>query len=182
MKRGKTTPKLSSNVKASTWVKVYETTLTEAATSVTISGLAGNTDEIYILRCKFVNGYDGASQYCLRPNNDTGSNYGLQYLSGANTTLSAGRVTPAYFDLAYCGAINRIGYVDYTLYAKSGYLRTLSGYRIEDVTGTTVGNAYILGQSWNNSANEITSLVILSDQANGLGVGSSIILYKKVAS
>jgi len=164
---------------ADTFTRVYTNTLTEAATSVTISGLTGDTDEIYILRCKFKNSYAGDTTYYARPNNDSATNYGYQDLSGGDTTVAAGRVTNATGRIiSSVRAENHYVYADMTIWAKSGYLRTGKVVSANGIDGTTVDYIELLGLVWNNTADEITSLVILSDQTNGIGVGSQIDLYK----
>ena len=180
---GLITPQGTDSFKADTWVKVYENTLTSAQTSVTISGLDGDTDVMYRLSCRFINGYSGASTYQLQPNNDTGTNYGHQRLSGDNTAVSAYRITTdTKLNLGYVAVQNNICQSEMILYAKSGYVRLALGTEAEGITGTTVAGIYLRGLSWNNTADNITSLVISSNQTNGLGIGSYIYLEKLVLS
>ncbi len=169
------------DVQADCWHLEYKSTLTSAATTVTISGLVGDTAEEYILICRFVNDYAGTVAYNLRLNNDSGNNYGLQYVRGVNSTTSAGRVTNiTAFTLTQAIAQNELAVSNLTLYAKSGHIRTLINNWIQSISGTTVTGVRVLGESWTNTANEVTSLVILADQTDGLGVGTGILLYKKV--
>jgi hypothetical protein len=155
---------------------IYETTLTEAATSVTISGLDGNTDILYELECRFVNGYNGNTVYSGLANNDsTSSNYGRQSLYGESSTAGASRSTSAGRIFAtYCSALNEIAMLEGILYVKSGYVRTSLVKEIRSITGTTVYTLQFHGYCWNNTADNITSLVILADQTNGLGIGTYI--------
>lgn len=171
---------IQGNIKG-TWQKIYETTLTEAATSHTISGLDGNTDVIYRLRCRFVNGYSGTTVYELRPNNDSGANYGYQFLRGDNTIVSAFRNTIDYYIFLTIGtALSQISMSNLLLYAKSGYLRTGISQQADKISTTTVTATSLFGHVWNNTVDNITSLVILADQTNGLGIGTYIILEKLV--
>jgi hypothetical protein len=64
------------------------------------------------------------------------------------------------------------------LYAKTGYVRTALSEIIRDITGTTVSFIILQGDSYNETSTEMTSLVISSDQTNGLGVGTSIIVER----
>lgn len=157
------------------WKRVYDNTLTGAATSVTVSGLTGNTTPILRVRARIVNGYNGGIELFLRPNNDSGSNYGRQRLGGASSTVSATRHTSntAIF-LATAAALNELSQTDLVLYAKSGNVRTTVDSFSQGIAGTTINSVQVSGQSWNNTADEITSLVVLADQANGLGVGTHI--------
>jgi hypothetical protein len=169
-----------NTLKADTFVRVYTNTLTSAATSVTISSLLGNTDEIYIIRAKFVNNAAGAATYAVHPNNDTGTNYGYQYIAGVDTAITAARSTSTGLTIGYNDATNKVCYSECTIYAKSGYVRTAIVHTGRSITGTTITDLYGLGESWNNSADEITSLVIDSSSADGLGIGTRIDIYKLV--
>jgi len=154
---------------------IYETTLTEAATSITISGLDGNTDILYELEMRVVNGYNGGANCLLRCNNDTGANYGRQEVNGNNATAGATRSTNhtgIYF--ANCDALGNVSQGEIKLYAKSGYIRTAILNRSCAIATTTVSIIQLAGYSWNNTADNITSLVILADQTNGLGIGTYI--------
>ena len=166
-------------ISADTWERIYDNILTEAATSLTISGLAGDTDEEYQLQARIVNGYNGSSEYRLRPNNDTGTNYGYQYLIGSNTAATAARGTDTGI---YIGGIDALGNLlqdEIKLQAKSGYIRTAIQENASPISGTTITNVKLLGWSWNNTADEITSLVIVSSQTNGLGIGTQITLWRR---
>ena len=154
--------------------------LTSADTSITISGLTGNIAEEYTLICRFVNDYAGTMEYGLRPNNDSASNYGDQYFIGSGASASAARITPTYITLALNSTQNYLAMCETYLYAKSGYVRTALTIQSNSVTGTTIGEVASRGQSWTNTADEITSLVVFANQTDGIGIGSRIILLKKV--
>lgn len=166
---------------ADTWQRVYSNTLAAAATSVTISGLDGNTAEEYILRARIINGYNGGAEYDVRLNNDSGNNYGHQYLGGINTTVATSRNTATTkFYSGYADALNQISMFEQNIYAKSGYIRTaITKQMPRSVSGTTCASLYMFGHSWNNTADNITSIVVIADKANGIGIGSVIELYAK---
>ena len=154
--------------------------LTSSETSITISGLTGDIAEEYVLICRFLNDYDGTMEYGLRPNNDSGSNYGDQYIIASGGSASASIITPTYITLALNSNQNYLAMCETYLKSKSGYVRTALTTQINSVTGTTVGEVASRGQSWNNIGDEITSLVVFSNQTDGIGVGSRVILLKKV--
>jgi hypothetical protein len=158
------------------WKQIYTHTVTGAAeTSITIPDLHGDVDIEYKLEARIVNGYNGAVSYYIKPNNDTGANYGYQDLSGNNTTAAASRTTTG-IRITYISALNNLGMTNATIQAKSGYVRTAIIENILDLTGTTVNYVTLYGSSWNNTADEITSLVVLADQTGGLGIGTVITL------
>lgn len=155
--------------------------ITTATSSVTFSSLNGNTDEIYEIRARIVNNFAGGTNTYILPNNDTGTSYGYQYVYGTNTTTSAGRSTAASgIYLAQNAATNDLSQGSGFLYAKSGYVRTHINNHSLGAATTTITGLMMFGNCWNNTADNITSLVIVSNQASGLGVGSVIELYRKV--
>ena len=183
-KAGVLLPQLTSNIKYDTWVKVYDYTVTgSAVTSLSITGLNGDTAKEFKLEARIVNGYNGAANYGVRPNNDSGLNYGYQILYNSNaTTPAAVRGTSALIYLNNGGGSSALGDVFQTsavIQAKSGYVRTAIIESTDKIVTTTVNFASLAGFSWNNTADNITSLVCLADQTGGLGVGSQITLWSR---
>jgi hypothetical protein len=161
------------------WQQVYRTELAAPATSVTISGLTGNTDVLYRLRTRVKNSYNGTSNYGLRLNNDSGNNYGYQLIDGNENTIVAARDTSeAQMDIGSTSTQNYLSYIDVLLFAKSGYLRTAIASSIHSISGTTIASLGLFGNVWTNTANEITSIVFLADQTDGLGIGTEIVLER----
>jgi len=181
MKLGNIDPQVS--IDYDTTEKIFETTVTgSAVTSIDITGLSGNTDEQYMLDCNIVNGYDGGMAVNVRCNGDSGTNYGRQELYGSSTTIGASRATSTHFFLTGATSSGNVGIGTLLLHAKSGHVRTAINSRAREITGTTVTNLDAIGQSWNNTADEITSLGIETEQPEALGVGTSISLYRKVSA
>lgn len=176
MKLGKLNPK--GAVEYDCWEKVYETILTSAASSVSITGLEGDTDEQYMLDVLTV-GVGFETTYLLL-NGDTGSTYGHQQLVGNNTSLTANRaVVSVGFSLGKADAGDIIP-THVLINAKSGFVRTCLTSNGREIDGTTVARLYVVGQSWNNTADELTSMTI--SNAENLGVGSSISLYRRISA
>jgi hypothetical protein len=176
------TGNLDGIINASIWQKVYDSgDLSSAQTSITISNLDGNTDEEYLLITRIINDYNGASYYYTRPNNDSGANYGYQMLYNSDaTTAAAARGTGANtWGLGSNLSLGSMFLNKRIMYAKSGYLRTTIQKYANSISGTTITHSVIQGQVWNDTSNNITSLVIYADQTNGLGIGSRIILLRK---
>jgi hypothetical protein len=164
------------------WVKAYETTLGTAATSLTISGLTGDTAKEYKLETRIVNGYNGTANYSCRLNADGATNYGDQqfYNSDATTVAAVRSTATSHILLGNNGALSSLNQSTTIIQAKSGYVRTAITEWTGGISNTTVTHTRMVGTSWNNTADEITSLVILADQTDGLGVGSYICLWKRV--
>jgi len=164
------------------WIKAYDSVLTSAATTVTISGLDGNTDKDYRLLCRFVNGYAGSTEFQLYPNNDTGNNYDREGLYGINTT--AGSYKNAAFGYVFLTAadtsLGNLAMADCLIYPPTGRMRPFVISEIQTISGTTIGAVAESRTIWRDTSSNITSLVIKANQTNGLGVGSSIELWKRV--
>jgi hypothetical protein len=160
-------------------IMIYNKTLSEARTSVIIPNLNGNLDVEYELKLIIVGNADGQNVR-IRPNADSETNYGNQFAIGGNTTATAIRQTNTGFQLVYNALnTNQILHADVIIYAKSGYERTAISKVINDISGTTATEIILGGYSWNNTTDNITSLTLITDQANGLGVGTNIQLYAR---
>ncbi len=165
------------------WQRIYSNTLVSVATSVTISGLDGDTDEEYLLKHRIV---DDSATYAdhiyLSFNADT-TNYGDQLLSGINATTQAVRTTETGIIIGYSAVGTANGkYTGEThIYAKSGYVRTTIGNYCDEVTTTTVPRIMVVGGVWNDTSTNMTSMIITSLNANGLGVGTEISLYRRLS-
>jgi len=167
---------------ADTWVKIYENTLSSSATSLTISGLNGDTDVEYKLETRIV---DGASSgtYMVRPNNDSGTNYGYQRLRGLSSTIDAQKDTATGLHrLGYGGGSSHVSWAKMHIYAKSGYVRTAISLEASDISSSLVNYAAYYGSCWSNTADNITSLVIIevNGTSNALGTGTYVCLWKRV--
>lgn len=158
--------------------KVYENTLTASAASVTISGLSGDTDTLYNLLIRQVGGADQVWSG-FQFNADAGANYGVQALSGTDSSVAAYRETASnngYLTLT-ASATGEKTQSETLIYGKSGTIKPNLITSVTGISGTTVPQIRLLGGVWNNSANEITSLKILADTAGILGINTHIELW-----
>ena len=141
----------------------------------------GDTDEEYRLEVLFRNGYSGVTNYAGRPNNVSSSAYGWQFLQGASTSISALRNTSvSRFVLGSALSLADLSFVELLFYAKSGYVRTALLNRAMVISGTTVTYSDIMGASWNNTTDPVSSFIISGDQTNSLDCGTKLLLYRKV--
>lgn len=179
MRVGKKRPQ--GDIQLDGFIKEYENTLAASATSLTISNLDGNVDIEYIIEVRIVNDYNGSVTYYLQPNNDsTPGGYGYAFVYGWGATAAAAVSTAPGLVCGNCGALNHISWSRTRLRAKSGFNRVAVTEKVKQVTGTTPTFAEFWGQVWNNSADNITSIVLSASAANGLGVGTYICLWKRV--
>ena len=154
--------------------------LTSAQTSITISGLDGDTDEIYQL---IIFGNTGASnnRCSLQFNGDTGANYGAQKITGYSTSKTSARLTSqTKMEIGtQDSALNELEFEIVDINALTGTNRTATSKGITGTTGTTVYMMNSQGFVWNNSDDNITSMTISSKVTNGFGADSRIVLLKK---
>lgn len=161
------------------WEKIYENELTGATNSVTVSGLAGNTDQVYKVITKFRNNYNGTTQFYILLNNDSGANYGVQEVLGQDSTASASHFTAlTYFGQTASYTQYNLSLTESLIYAKSGYTRTMLTNDCMDLGGTTILRAISRGFSWDNSGDELTSMVFTTDQTDGMATGTVIEVWK----
>jgi len=152
------------------WQKIAEGILNADATTITISGLDGNSHEYYRIFVYIVNHYNGLCAYQVRPNGDTttqSTQYWERWFAGQ---AGRSRTEPAY-GIGHHG-LNESKFVDLLIDAKSGKARL--GF----VNSARSYPAVVIAASmWANTTSNITSLVIFAEQVNGLGAGTHYTLF-----
>ena len=170
-----------TGVPSGMWKLVERQTVAgSAVTSLTFSGLDGNAHRRYKIVPYIINAYNGAINVSTYPNNDTtANNYCTEMLYGTVTTVAASQeATGAGFKTCRASVQNGVAIGELVLWATSGANRMAFGWR-NDNASTTVVTTYLADmQMWKNSANNITSIVVSSDQANSIGIGSYVELWK----
>ncbi len=158
------------------WVKIYNEDVTTNKTSITVPGLSGDSDVAYKIIARFVNTTGFNNNYLVKPNNDTNTgNYGFQMVYGSGVNAIAERFLTnggLYLGYSYASA-GDIGTSEATLLAKSGQGRVMQT-NWSNATGNSIGYNYLVSSVWNNTASNITSLVIDGTVANAIGAGSHI--------
>ena len=161
----------------------YDNTLTGNATSVTLSGLTGNTAKEYFIIAKWIrNGAlnGGGGNFGLQCNADAGvANYGWR-----NMYNGTGFNDDTWFML-WMGRADTDGYLSMGyghLLAQSGFPRSLLGeiLRQVDPGGKTITGLYTLGATWWNTADELTSLKFLGEDATSMKIGTHLLLYERI--
>jgi hypothetical protein len=176
--KGEPFPVSTVSCAAGAWKLVGTQVLGSDASSVTFSSLKGDTAVCYylVISAKADTTAGGTGIIKILPNNDTTNVYGYQRLTGTSTTVGAARATPSCF---YGGATGTASYYSHSttyIYAKQGQLRPAYTVNGQDITGTTTTATWVLGQSYNVTNTEITSLVI-STTTNNFKTGSTFSLY-----
>jgi hypothetical protein len=153
---------------------IQDQTLTVAGTSVTFSGLDGDTDEVYFLTFRAIKAVVATIAVTLRPNGITTNQVTRATVAGSGT----GTISTSTLQIVANGGPTT-GDTDHgtvTLDAKTGALRTGRLNSLE-----AAGSAVFIidgAISWNETATNITSLDVVCDQANGLAAGSYFRLYR----
>jgi len=156
--------------------------LASAVTSYTFSGLNGDVDGEYHLIVRIISGASSNGVYLLPNNDSTSGHFGTQVMGGYGTDKAAIRYATLGGWLLYGQyslTNNYVHFADVHIQAKSGFVRTCTVFDANNITGTTVAAVSMQAQSWTNTADNLTSLVVSASQASGIGIGSRFILLKK---
>ena len=142
-------------------------------TSLTISGLTGNTDVLYRISANRISTSGTGDYLGLQFNSDTAANYGYQDLYGIDTTVTAdprGAFTSIGLEFVKSTTTGNSSKNEVLVYVKSGFVRTAIVESTENIAGTSVGGIGIMGNTWSNTADEITTARIFGT----MGIGSEI--------
>ena len=159
------------------WQEVHDEVLLANATFVDIGGLAGDTDHIYYIICRIV-GNAALAEFHLRPNNDAGNNYYRQWISANDAVRNSAEVNATSWMWLGSAVAGEICMFRAVLFATSGQIRTLLHDSLNNQTNVEPGPWYSVSNLWTNAINEIVSLRLICNQANGIGAGSHISVYK----
>ena len=161
--------------------KIYDNTLTGIATSVTLSALSGNTDLHYFISARWVKNGTGNNNFGLQLNADAGvNNYGWRTIYSDGN----GYADDTWFML-WMGRADTDDYISEGhgwLEAGSGFVRNLQGTMSREVSPTSIAGMYAYSDYWWNTADEVTSIVFLSENASGLNVGTRLEVIKRVGA
>lgn len=160
------------------WIEIDSNILGASASSVTFSGLSGNTDQIYMIS-QMIKAKTSSQYSVFRFNGDTStSNYGLQQIRGQSTSLTAERRSSDGFLYNNIGGTGAGSYyqLNTILFAKSGFQRVTLSNSATGISGTTVDSIGVNGGTWINTANELTT-ILCYPTAGEFDIGSQFKLY-----
>lgn len=163
------------------WTLIYSTDLTSATMSVNMSGLNGNSDELYVIIAR-VKGYaGGAATYSLRPNGFV-ANQRCTYVRNANNVWGSGTATILEVGRAQAVAGENVTLtffiVLHSSYSTGGTTVFRSyfsfcGGSSQSVTGTYVS---LYGGAWADPSTNMTSITFYSTWS--MQIGSSFRMYR----
>jgi hypothetical protein len=168
------------------WKKIAEVDVTSDVTSVTITGLDGDADKIYMLCTKIVIPNTGSRGIRLRPNGLPGTRTVVD--GGYFTGSTAGPETEGDNEISLVGiesgVIGCTADTFHIIHAETGRRRSFTGISGSADANTTLGDrtrTRVGGGYWDDTTTNITSLEIISTVTNGIGAGSKITLFKLVS-
>ena len=169
------------------WELVEKKDITSDVTSITFSGLDGDTDEQYmfIMHETPLSSAGANYQITMRPNGVTTQ---LQTFLVSSPSSSGLRFAVNYTDLRWRGQYQRaLGVtVDTTMWlsSKSGSprnFRSLQGSSSTPKVFPSGSGLEISSLSWEDTSTNITFIDIVASVAGGIATGSTYCLYKKSA-
>lgn len=172
MSNGVGLPPSFEDLPTSEWKELGETTLTSAASTVTVSSLAASEELRIVVH---VVGPSTSFDSKIRFNNDSGSNYDYKarrvttnkiynYSTGTSQaemklTVSNSRTSDALYTVQ---VVNRASY------DKLAVIDGMNGGRYE---------SFISQGSWNNTSDQIDRVDLITGSADTFGVGTRVIVY-----
>jgi len=166
-------------ITAGVWEKVFEIVLDTPQQSITVSGLDGDTDRIYLILAHIKNGAGSVSWYYIKPNSiGTGFLHSYHYVVNDNGALSHGYGFQGTYNLGFhmwgLGGYEQV-FVKGFIYAKTGLLRK-SQFELSRKCGGNKLEAGLISTWWDETVSNITSLLFDSSQPNAYDVGTHIIV------
>ncbi len=169
------------------WELVEKKDITSDTTSITFSGLDGDTDEVYMFIMHEIPLSSAGTNYQIRmrPNGVTTQQQSFHI---GNPSSSGLRIATNFTDLRWRIQYQRaVGVVvDTTMWfnSKSGSVRNMRVYTASSSTPKVfpAGSGLEMSAlSWEDTSTNITSIDIVASVAGGIGAGSTYCLYKKSA-
>ncbi len=161
-------------------VVVEHKLFTANATTYTFSGLDGNTDGNYLFIADLINNHSGSANYSIRWNNATTNQQShLRWFSYAGGDSSAG-IAGAISLIGFSVAVSTTCHLEIKISARKNP-HSINRPLSYSGTGTTVGGGQTYSWTTGGQHDEytnLTSMVLFSDTADGLGDGSEAILWK----
>jgi acyl-CoA thioesterase len=143
------------------WTLVERWEPSTAASTKTFSGLDGNTDRRYkIVGSILAPAGLTAGDVLFTYNTDTtATNYRTQRAGGYDATSHASVDTTVQGHALFHATSSQVSMFDFTIFAKSGMARQLSGIGYFDYTGSSL-QAFSKYGLWNNTTDNITQIVL----------------------
>lgn len=149
--------------------EILDFTATGSESSVSVA-VDGDTDKEYIILSRL----SVTSGVKILLNNDSGNNYGDQYLLNNAGSISAARQTPSYMT----GMDASKSLSEIVLRTPASFIKTAKTTTIVYSSGTTISQYYTSGESWNNTAN-VTEIKFNTYSGGNYATGDRIVVYAR---
>lgn len=150
------------------------TYLVGAQDSITISGLDGNTQQLYKMTADVINPTTGDT-ITLRYNGISSNVYDYKYSYAGSTSATAAAAQPY---MAICPSVgtNSSNHIELNIDASTGINRNFSGpFTAFNSNQQTVNNSGICSGNWRDNSTNVTSIVLgYASITGGFGVGTVI--------
>lgn len=179
-----------TTVDKSLWTLISEIELSSPAASIEFTGLNGDSQLEYRI-ITMMPRLGTTTALALKTemflNNDSGTNYGVQNIQGADTVVSANRytsITSMYFDTLQVNA-SYTSYYFYNsiLYPRTGFVRMMLTNSIELArTNNIIGYVKDYAHVWNNTTDTISSIkfdLLASASSSNFNTGTHIQLWAR---
>ena len=174
---GMISPQGTFTVDDTIWEKLYDSTLSSDASSVTISGLDGDSDKAYKLYVHFAGGSTYQEWCFLRINGDSSVTYYTHQLYGNGSSVLSRILSNSFIYLCGIGVNNFEGNCEVTIMPKTGDVRVVNALCSNDLDSTSISNTFLTQAVYPNTSTNITSLLIDS-QSGSIYTGTKIILWR----
>jgi len=162
-------------------VRIDDAELIAAAgeSKLQVTGLSGDTDNHYKVFARVIN--QNTSDIKLRFNDDDSSNYGCQEMKLTTAPAVTGaRVETDSALLMSDGNLGEASFIEADIYAHSGQERTVLAQSASGIVGSTIGSMRSIAGVYNVPGGELTSIELISSPDYGMGLGSRLLVMKKV--
>ena len=163
------------------WELIKEVDVLVATTQVDLTGLDGDVDELYRLLVQILKVVASVGTIKLRLNNDSGANYDEQLIEVSGLTHPGGR-SSGVTEMRLGGSTGIVTTIntDVILAVKSGAFRVaVAEYGGTEGPGISLD---VQANDWTNTVDNITEMNIFTGVANDIGVGSRVLLFRKVSN
>ncbi len=164
------------------WTLEAETTLADTATSISFTGLDGDTDINYMILVRLVSSNSQSTLLTMYFNEDSSASYGRQYIVGQSTAVSSSRATGQQgFNVARSTLQTATVHSSFSktiIYAKSGHERTMLSNYLDGASGSFIYKLYSSAGIYSNTSNNITSIQ-LNKSSGGLMTNTTAQLWKR---
>jgi len=154
--------------------KIAEIDISTNTTQVDITGLDGNSDEVYLLILRIYNPTGSQTVNSIRFNDVAINKYYRIFIDSNGSSVSTGETSVSNQIEILKADANSVGTAVCYVFAKSGSQRHVLAHSY-----TSSIHRHLFGR-WVDTTSNLTKINIVCNTSNGIGTGSKIWVYKLV--